>query len=527
MPTSVAAVASLCRALESTSGRKMKIELLSSFLRNLGPGEIRPTVLFLLGRSLPESDSKTLDVGYATIGKALERRQQPLVAEDEFTIGEFFSILSKVADAAGAGSRKVKESLISGIFTRLSREEAEYVTRSLFGEMRIGVNEGILLDAVAVASGASSETVRTANMLSGDIGSVAEEALLGGKDGLERIGARLFVPLKPMLAETVSSVEEAIGILGRAAFEFKLDGARIQIHKQGDVVRIFSRRLTEVTDSLPEVVDAIRSRVAVERVILEGEAVAFTDRPLPFQEIMRRMTRVHGVDRTKEIIPIRLYLFDILLREGKVLIGLPYEERWSMLNETAPPDVIVPRLVTADPAEAAAFLDRALAEGHEGLVAKSLDGQYVVGKRGKRWLKIKRSVTLDLVITAADWGYGRREGWLSDYYLGARSGEGFEVVGKTYKGLTDEEFERMTEKLLELKTVETHHTVRVTPEVVVEVAFDEIQRSPKYDSGVALRFARIKSIRSDKSPAEADTLATVKRMYEEQFRTKGRAVSPG
>ena len=522
MATPIGRLTALCVEVERESGRKRKVELVSEFLRSLELGEIRPAILILLARALPETEKGALDVGHRTIKKAISSGQQRLFAEEEVTIVEVFDIFRRISEAQGAGSRRTKENLLGGLITRLTEEEREYLLRSLYGEMRIGMNEGVMLEAIAHASGTELDSVRNANMLSGDIGRVAIIALNQGEDALAKVGVSIFTPIRPMLAEMSEGVQDALSTLGRAAFEYKLDGARIQIHRDGDMVKVFTRRLTEVTDSLPEVVDAALHRISSNHFILEGEAVAFRDRPLPFQDVMRRFTRVHDIADSSEKVPIRLYLFDILFLDGKSLIDSPYEERWRIMSQVAPTELIVPRLVSSDQADVEAFYQRCLAEGHEGLVAKSLESTYAVGKRGKRWLKIKKSSSLDLVIVGADWGYGRRTGWLSDYYLAAVSDEGYETIGKTYKGFTDQEFKDITTRLLELKTDETRHTVQVRPEIVVEVVFDEIQRSPKYRSGFALRLARIKSVRSDKSPREADTIGTVGRMFEEQFEAKAR-----
>jgi DNA ligase-1 len=521
---------SLCAILESEPGRKRKAEMLASFLRSLAPGEIKPAILIILAQVLPKSERGTLDIGYGTVKRAVESGQRTLMQEEGVSIVHVYEVFQKIARTEGSGSRRTKENLLAGLLSRLSSQEREYLFRSLFGEMRIGVNEGVMLDAVALASDVPLGDVRSAQMLAGDLPEVARRLLTEGEKGLEGIKARPFTPIKPMLADTAQDVSEAIDILGRAAFEYKLDGARIQIHKIDDHVAIFSRRLTEVTASIPEVADLIRRSIRAESCILEGEVIAFRGRPMPFQDVMRRFTRVKNVENSAGQVPLRLYLFDILYLEGDPLIGMPYEDRWEALVSVSPAELIVPRIVTDSTREAEAFLERALSEGHEGLMAKRLDGDYSVGRRGKKWLKVKRAMTLDLVIVAADWGYGRRTGWLSDYYLGARSERGYEVVGKTFKGLTDEEFKAMTERLLAIKTGGTKHTVQVRAEVVVEVAFDEVQSSPRYPSGFALRFARIKAIRDDKKPEDADTLQTVADIFERQFERKhreaGEASSP-
>jgi DNA ligase-1 len=496
--------------------------MLASFLQILSPEEIKPAILILLAQVLPKSERATLDVGYETIKRAISSGQQTLLVTEEVSIVQAYDVFRRIAGTSGTGSRRTKENLLAGLLRPLSEEEREYLLRSLFGEMRIGVNEGVLLDALAMGARIGLDQVRDAQMLSGDLPEVARRLLTEGPTGLEGIEAKPFTPIKPMLADTAQDVSEALGILGRAAFEYKFDGARIQAHKDGREIRVFSRRLTDVTDSVPEIAGLIRNEIKADACILEGEVIAFKDRPMPFQDVMRRFTRTRDVKASADDVPLKLYLFDILYLEGEALIGMPYEDRWEALVSVAPSEMIVPRVVTDSKEEAEAFLEQALAEGHEGLMAKNLKGDYSVGRRGKKWLKVKRAITLDLVIVAADWGYGRRTGWLSDYYLGARRSEGYEVVGKTFKGLTDEEFSTMTAKLLEIKTGETKHTVQVRPEVVVEVAFDEVQKSPRYRSGFALRFARIKAVRCDKAPEEADELAEVAAIYERQFERKHR-----
>ena len=382
-----------------------------------------------------------------------------------------------------------------------------------------------MLEGIARAVGVGVSLVRRSLMLTGDLGEVARTALESGEEGLKGVGMRMFVPLKPMLASMSYDIGEVIEEHGgETAFEFKFDGARIQIHRRGDKIRIFSRRLSDVTESLPDVVDLVQKSVESEEVVLEGEAVAIGGggRPLPFQDLMRRFRRVHDVAEMAEKIPLRLHIFDVLYLEGRLLIDEPYAKRWRLLKNVCPEELLAERIITGDAGEAEAFLKRAMEAGHEGLMAKRLDSEYAPGSRGKRWFKIKPAETLDLVIAAADWGYGRRTGWLSNYHLAAREGSKYLVIGKTFKGLTDEEFRWMTEKLQSLKARETPGTVHVRPELVVEVAFNEIQRSPHYRSGFALRFARVTRIREDKGPEEADTLERVRGLYEMQFRYKDR-----
>jgi len=393
--------------------------------------------------------------------------------------------------------------------------------------MRIGAVEGVVLEAISEATGIELSLVQRSNMLLGNLGEVARVALKQGRDGLDRVGVRLFTPIKPMLAEMSYSLNEVLQSHGgKTAFEYKFDGARIQIHKKGEEIRIFSRRLTDVTESLPDIVDLVRKDINADEVLMEGEAVAVGEggKPLPFQDLMRRFRRVHEVREMIKEIPLRLYLFDILFLDGRMLIDLPYDERWILLSQTCRSQLLAERIVTGNVAEAEAFLDAALKAGHEGLMAKALDSNYTPGVRGKKWFKIKPAEHLDLAIVAADWGYGRRTGWLSNYHLAAKDEETGEFLdlGKTFKGLTDEEFKEITKQLQGIKTSENEYTIFVKPEIVVEVAYNEIQRSPHYKSGFALRFARITRIRSDKGPTDVDTIKRVRQLYEKQFEAKAK-----
>lgn len=508
--------AELCERVESTSSRNRKVELIADFLNSLDKDEVKPGILLLLGKPFPETDARKLDVGYATIERVRSGGKQSTLFEEEVMVGDVLPMLMRIADTTGPGSRKTKENLLRNLFGRLSPRARKYLRRSLYREMRIGASEGVMLEAIARVSGNDPEVVKEANMLLGDIGGLGERALRG--EALD-VSIRIFVPIRPMLAETAESVDEALRLMGRAAFEYKLDGVRVQVHRRGDEVRVFSRGLTDVTESLPEVVERALS-IPEERFIMEGEVVAFRERPLPFQDLMRRFRRMNQVDEMSQVVPVRLYLFDILLKGADDLMRQPYHQRFDVLQSLAPEEMIVPRMITSSRESAGGLFEKALKEGHEGLMAKDLESTYTMGKRGKKWLKIKRSHTLDLVVVAAEWGHGRRRGWLSDYYLAAVDGEGFSVVGKTFKGLTDEEFKWMTKRLVALKEEEEDFVVKVDPRIVVEVAFDEVQTSPKYPSGMALRFARIKAIREDKEPAEADTITEVERIYRAQFDVK-------
>jgi DNA ligase-1 len=525
-PTPFSELTELCKALEATSKRKEKTRLLADFLKALEPREVAPAVLMVVGSVFPEFDPRSLEVGWRTMRGVLDSGRQTTLLDEPLTVEGVHGTLVRIAEAEGQGSRKVKTGLLQGLINEAGPEEAEVLVRIIFGEMRIGVSEGMMLEGIAEAAGVEAKLVRRTLMLTGDLGKVAEIALASGEEGLIGVRMRIFTPLKPMLASMSYDAGEVIEHFGgEASFEHKLDGARIQIHRQGDIVKIFSRRLSDVTESLPDVVDVVRGRVESDDVILEGEAVAMGEggKPLPFQDLMRRFRRVHDVLEMVERIPLRLNLFDVLYLDGALLIDEPYSRRRELLERVCPADLLVPRLVTGDEKEVGSFLEEAIKAGHEGLMAKRLDSRYTPGVRGKRWFKLKPAETLDLVVAAADWGYGRRTGWLSNYHLAAREGEEYLVIGKTFKGLTDDEFRWMTERLQGLKVRETQGTVHVRPELVVEVAFNEIQRSPHYKSGFALRFARITRIREDKALDEADSLERVRELYEEQFRYKAKA----
>ncbi|MBS7638289.1 ATP-dependent DNA ligase [Candidatus Bathyarchaeota archaeon] len=519
-------LALLLRSLEATGKRKEKVKILAGYLKELRPEEVAPSVLLIVGSIFPEFDPRTMNVGYATVRRALGGDRQATLIEKPLTVLDVYKTLTEVAEVKGPGSRRVKTSMVRSLLSRAEPTEAEFLIRILQGEMRIGVDEGMMIEGVAEAAGLEPELIRRALMMTGDLGKVARIALMEGEGGIRRVGVNLFTPLKPMLATPSYDIKEALMEHGGVtAFEYKFDGARIQIHRLGEEVRIYSRRLMEVTPSLPDIVELVKNRIGSRELILEGEAVAMGSggRPLPFQTLMRRFTRIHDVEDMVKRIPLRLHLFDILYIEGRLLIDEPYSERWRILEEVCPRELLAERLVTGDPREAEAFLRRALEMGHEGLMAKRLDSTYTPGVRGKGWFKIKPAETLDLVIAAADWGYGRRTGWLSNYHLAARSGGEWLIVGKTFKGLTDEEFKWMTRRLQEIKIGETPHTVYVRPEIVVEVDYNEIQRSPHYRSGFALRFARIRRIRDDKPPEEADTIERVKELYERQFEYKAKS----
>ena len=560
MQTEFRALAELCEKLETTSKRTLMVGLVAEFLKYLHADEVEPATSMILGRPFPKWDQRTLEVSWATMNGLIKRltnvdwksftdafsktgdigaatkivfeakkiRKQATLFEKPLTILEVRRSLETIAETCGYGSRERKERLLENLLGEATPLEAKYIVKILIGEMRTGFHEGLMELAVSKAFSVPHDLVRRASMLTGDIGEVAAIAKTQGREGIVKLQFQVFRPIKPMLAQTADAVDEAIKEHGgETAFEHKLDGARVQIHKSKDTVRIYSRRLTDVTDSFPEIVRLIRNEVKAGEAILEGEIIAVGENgyPLPFQHIMRRFRRVHDIEEMIEKIPVELYLFDLIYLNGQSLIADTYVERRKKLEKTAGGILLTRQIITGNPREAERFLKEAIENGHEGLVAKKLDSLYTLGIRGKRWFKIKESLeSLDLVVVAAEYGYGRRHNWLSDYYLAAwdlESGE-FLVVGKTFKGLTDEEIIEMTKRLKELTIKEEYRRVVVTPRIVVEVAYNEIQKSPKYKCGMALRFARITRIRDDKSSEEADTIQRVRKIYEKQFEKKAK-----
>jgi DNA ligase-1 len=490
------------RAVGDTRSRREKIDRLASLLGRLAPEEVRPAVAWLAGL-VPQGK---LGVGWATMS-ALPREGEG--GGEPLAVGAVDRALGELASAAGAGSAAARKRVLGQLWARASAAERDFLFRLLTGELRQGALEGIMAEAVARAAGCEPGRVRRAMMLSGDIAEVARAALAAGEAGLGEFKVELFRPLLPMLAQPAEDAADAVARLGEAAFEFKLDGARVQLHKRGEEVRIYSRGLNEVTGSLPELVAAARAMPARE-LILDGEAVAVRPdgRAHTFQVTMRRFGRKLDVAAMQAELPLRSWFFDCLLVDGQDLLDRTTRERTAALAGAVPSDLVIPRLVTGDAGRVDAFLEEALAGGHEGLMGKSLDAPYEAGARGASWLKLKKARTFDLVVLAAEWGSGRRRGWLSNLHLGARdpaSGT-FVMVGKTFKGMTDQMLAWQSEKLRELETGRDGHIVWVRPELVVEIAIGDVQESPHYPGGIALRFARVKRYRTDKRPDEADTL---------------------
>jgi len=516
--TLFAEFASLGRRLEATSGRLEKRRLVADFLRAVEADEVGLAVAFLIGRPFPSSDPRVLGVRWLPRGVA-SGGGPPLTLAD---VGEAFT---DVAAAAGAGSRRTRDARLTELARRASPDERDFLDRIIGGELRTGVSHGLVLEAIALAADADVAAVRRAALFLGDLAAVAALARAGGAAALSGAAPRPFVPLLPMLAEIATDFGDVLRAHGgRTALEFKYDGARVQVHREGERVGIWTRRLSDVTRSLPDVV-AVARELAGAPFILDGEVVALdaAGRPLPFQELMRRFRRVHGVDALVREMPLALHFFDCLMLDGRSLIDTPYAERWTALARVTGGRYLAERALVGDVDAAQAFHARAVAAGHEGVMAKDLGSGYEPGGRGKRWFKLKAAETVDCVIVAADRGSGRRVGWLSNYHLAVRDGEAFADVGKTFKGLTDAQFAAMTDRLRALAVEDDGYTVRVRSEVVVEVEYNEIQRSPTYRSGLALRFARIARIRDDKSPGQATTLDELRALYERQFATKGRA----
>jgi DNA ligase-1 len=554
------ALAELCDRLESTKERKAMTKWVAAFITQLEASEVKAAILMLLGRVFPKWDQRTLEISWSTLSKTILRiagkdaqyftwafnqtgdvgdaarivleagniRKQATLLDKHLTISEVHRSFESLAEATGAGSRVKKERSLEALLGSATPMEAKYLVKILLGEMRTGFHEGLMEAAIAEAFDVSLELVKKASMLTGDLAAVAVSAKTEGRTGLERIGFRVFRPVKPMMAQMASNVAQALKEHGgKSAFEYKFDGARIQIHKAGDRVRIFSRRLTDVTESLPEIAELIQTQAKGREMILEGEVLAVDKdgTPMPFQHLMRRFRRTQKIQEIANTVPVQLILFDALYVDGEDLTKKPYEDRRRNLASVAGGIPMAKQIVTDDLAAAELFLKEAVDSGHEGVMAKKLDSLYTPGLRGKKWFKIKTVLEpLDLVIVAAEYGYGRRHGWLSDYLLAARDLATGELValGKTFKGLTDKEMIEMTQRLEQLAIGRESARIRVKPEIVVEVAYNEIQKSPKYKGGMALRFARITRIRDDKTLEEVDTLGKVRDIYEKQFEKKAR-----
>jgi len=499
------------KAVRATTRKSEKVRILAEALRQTSGREAELVALYLSG-SLPQGK---IGVGWNVIQRAMAGEAS---GDGPLGLLDVDAAFNRLAADQGTGTTARRVAELRWLFSRATAEERQILSQLLIGEIRQGALEGLLLDAIAKAAGLSSAEIRQAFMFAPNVGSVARVALEEGQTGLSRFALTLFKPVAPMLANSVGDVEEALARLGEGAWEYKLDGARVQVHKGGADIRIFTRQLQDVTERLPEIVEWARGLPARE-AILDAEAIALrpNGRPEPFQITMRRLGRIKDVAAMRDTIPLSLFAFDALYLDGEVLLAKSYKERTNALNEIAS-GVVVPRLITAQPEAARRFLAESVAAGHEGAMAKSLATPYVAGQRGYYWLKLKEAATLDLVVLAAEWGTGRREGWLSNLHLGARdpaSGQ-FVMLGKTFKGLTDDMLRWQTDKFLSLETHRDAYTVFVRPELVVEIAFGDIQESPRYPAGLALRFARVKRYRPDKSTNQAETIQSVIALFRAQ-----------
>ena len=553
-------LAELYRRLEKTTLKTLKTKFVADFLKKT-PEELLEIVPYLiLGKVFPDWDERELGVGEKLLIKAvsmatgvsekeiensikdtgdlgesvalaLKKRKQKSFFSQPLTIKRVYSTFIKIAEAQGEGSQDRKMKYLANLFMDAQPEEGKYLARTVLGTMRTGVAEGILRDAIAEAFKVRPELVERAYMLTSDFGYVAKVAKLEGNEGLKKVQIQIGKPIRPMLAQNAASVKDALLEMGgEAAFEIKYDGARVQVHRNGDRVIIYSRRLENVTRSIPEIVEAVKASLKPSEIIVEGELVAVGEngRPRPFQYVLRRFRRKYNIEEMIEKIPLELNLFDILYADGESLVDTPFVERRKKLEESVEESEkikLAEQLVTKKVEEAEEFYKRALELGHEGLMAKRLDAVYEPGNRGKKWLKIKPTMeNLDLVIIGAEWGEGRRAHLLGSFLVAAydpNSGE-FLPVGKVGSGFTDEDLVEFTKMLKPLIVKEEGKFVEIMPKVVIEVTYQEIQKSPKYRSGFALRFPRFVALRDDKSPEEADTIERVAQLYklQEKFKAK-------
>jgi DNA ligase-1 len=506
-PVLLQELAETSEAVAATAARLAKIDLLAACLRRAGPDEVAVAVAFLSG----ELRQRQIGVGYAAL-----RDVPPPAGEPSLALAEVDAAFAEVGRQAGPGSQGERRRLLATLFARATPVEQRFLRDLLGGELRQGALGGVMAEAVARAAGVPATEVRRALMLRGDLGDVAEAAVAGGVQRLRAFRLEVGRGLQPMLAQTATSVEDALGRIRPAAVEWKVDGARVQVHRAAGDVRVLTRTLDDITARVPEVVQAALA-LPVRAVVLDGEVLALRDdgRPHPFQVTAARVGSRLGVDDLRVSRPLTPLYFDVLHLDGDDLLDRGGAERFAALAGVVPQRWRIPRAVVEEPEEAAAFLREALARGHEGVMVKSLDAPYQAGRRGAGWLKVKPRHTLDLVVLAAEWGHGRRRGWLSNIHLGARDPGtgGFAMLGKTFKGMTDAMLAWQTERFLALEVARERHVVHLRPELVAEIAFDGVQASPRYPAGLALRFARVLRYRDDKRAEDADTIDTVRALH--------------
>lgn len=489
-------------ALAARGSRKAKTAILAKLLTGAPPGELAAAVAFLTG----QPTQGRVGVGWRTLAAL---RVEP-AREPTLTVAEVDAVLGDVADLRGSGSAARRTEALGELLARGTEAEQEFLFRLLTGELRQGALEGVMVDAIAAAASVPGDLVRRAFMLSGRLPATASAAMSGGADALAQFRLEVGRPIRPMLASPAESLTQAVTELGPVAVEYKLDGARIQVHRRGDKVAVYTRTLRDITAHVGELTDLVRG-FPCESVVLDGETLALSDdgRPRPFQETMSRF----GSTRDEQVraLLLRPYFFDCLHLDGADLLDAPLRERQAMLRRVAG-EYVVPG--ENEPDDPRSILARSLVTGHEGVMVKSLDSPYAAGRRGRSWLKVKPAHTMDLVVLGAEWGHGRRRGFLSNLHLGARDPEGGPpiMVGKTFKGLTDELLAWQTRELQRRESHRDDWTVYVRPELVVEVELDGVQTSPRYPGGIALRFARVVRYRPDKDAADADTIDSLRAM---------------
>jgi DNA ligase-1 len=507
--TRLAELAAASRRVAGAPGRLAKVGIIAEFLRGLDAEEVEIAIPYLSG----ETRQGKLALGYATLRSAMGTPAM----QAGLSLHDVDSAFEKLKGMKGKGAATRREQALQALLASATAGEQDFLARLLAGELRQGALEGVVLEAVAAAAGLPAGEVRRAATFAGAIAPVARAALEGGAQALAPFTIRVMRPVMPMLAQSAPGIAGALATLGTALLEWKLDGARVQVHKSGAEVRVYTRNLNDVTARVPEIQDSLKS-VNAQSLILDGEAIALRGdgRPHPFQTTMRRFGRKLDVEALQGELPLSVFFFDCLLLDGEPLVDRGAGERREALARVLPAGIVTPALVTGDLAQAEAFLADALARGHEGVMAKAPASPYESGRRGAGWLKVKTARTLDLVVLAVEWGSGRRRGRLSNLHLGARdpASGGFVMLGKTFKGLTDEMLEWQTRELLAREEHRDEWTVYVRPELVVEIAFDGVQESSQYPGGMALRFARVKGYRPDKGAAEADTIETVRSIFE-------------
>ena len=551
-------LAKLYKNLEKTSLKTLKTRLVAEFLKSTPEDLLQIVPYLILGKVFPDWDERELGVGEKlllravsmatgvdpsniedsvketgdlgeSVALAVKHRKQRSFFSQPLTIKRVYETFVKVAEVQGEGSQEKKMRYLANLFMDATPEEAKYLARTILGTMRTGVAEGIMRDAIAQAFNVDPNLVERAYMITSDFGHVTVVAKTSGNEGLRKVRIQVGKPIRPMLAQNAANIEEALKEMGgKAAFEIKYDGARVQVHKDNDKVVVYSRRLENVTRSIPEIVEAARDSLRADEVIVEGELVAVGEgnRPRPFQFVLRRFRRKYNIEEMIEKIPLELNLFDVLYVDGESMLDVEFKERRKKLEEVTKENdkiKLAVEVVTGDKNVAEKFYREALEMGHEGLMAKRLDSTYEPGNRGKKWLKLKPTMeNLDLIIIGAEWGEGRRSGVLASFLLGAWDEESGEIVpvGKVGSGFTDEDLEEFTKMLKPLIIEEHGKEVKIAPKVVVEVTYQEIQRSPKYKSGFALRFPRYVALREDKSPEEADTVGRIAQLYKIQEKFK-------